>query len=149
MRSALLALALCATALGCRADHPTRQDQTEIRSILERQKQAWNEGDIEGFMQGYHHRPDIVFTSGGKVRRGFEQTLHAYREKYVDDGAMGHLEFSEVELHPVGGHGAVALGQWELTATPQAARGVFSLVFTRERGRWGIMHDHSSVSAVP
>ena len=25
----------------------------ELRSILEKQKMAWNEGDIEGFMAGY------------------------------------------------------------------------------------------------
>lgn len=144
MRPALLALALAFPGLGCQADQPTRQDETMIRSILDEQKEAWNRGDIEGFMAGYHRRPDIVFTSGGKVRRGYEQTLTAYEDKYVDDQAMGHLEFSDVEIFGVGGHGAVALGKWELTDTPQAAQGVFTLVFTRERGRWGIMHDHSS-----
>ncbi|MCA9705532.1 MAG: nuclear transport factor 2 family protein [Myxococcales bacterium] len=147
MRAALLLPWLCAALLGCRSDRPTAADEAAIRSVLERQKQAWNRGDIDGFMEGYHRRPEIVFTSGGQVRRGFDQTLAAYRRKYVDGDAMGHLEFHDVELQPVGPDGAVALGRWVLTDTPQAAGGVFTLVLTREQGRWGIVHDHSSVQA--
>ena len=149
MRAALLSLALVAALPGCRPERPTAADEAAIRSVLDRQKEAWNRGDIEGFMSGYHRRPDIVFTSGGDVRRGFEQTLGAYQRKYVDGGAMGHLEFRDVELQPVGPDGAVALGTWELTETPRASGGVFSLVFTREQGRWGIVHDHSSAKAEP
>ena len=114
MRGGLLAF-LLATAVvvsGCRAeprpDRPTAEDDAEIRAVLERQKQAWNRGDIETFVEGYHRSPDIVFTSGGKIRRGFDETLARYREKYVAADAMGHLEFSEVELQPVGADGAVA-----------------------------------------
>jgi uncharacterized protein (TIGR02246 family) len=119
--------------------------EAEIRAVLDRQREAWNRGDIQAFMQGYHQSPDLVFTSGGKIRRGFDETLARYREKYVTGGAMGHLEFSEVELQPVGADGAVALGRWKLTETPEAGEGVFTLVLTKVDGRWGIVHDHTSV----
>ncbi|MEM9459025.1 MAG: DUF4440 domain-containing protein [Myxococcota bacterium] len=148
MRLALLALALSVGSGGCRSNRPDRltdADEAAIRATIERQQEAWNRGDIDGFMQGYHRRPEIVFTSAGQVRRGFDQTLDAYRRKYVDGNAMGHLEFHDIELQPVGPEGAVVLGHWALTDTPRAAAGVFSLVFTRDEGRWGIVHDHSSV----
>jgi len=154
MRVGVLALLLAiAVALpGCRAepraDRPTAEDEAEIRAVIERQKQAWNQGDIETFMQGYHRSPDLLFTSGGKIRRGFDETLARYQEKYVTGGAMGHLEFTEVELQPVGAVGAVALGHWKLTETPEAGEGVFTLVLTKVEGRWGIVHDHTSL-AVP
>jgi uncharacterized protein (TIGR02246 family) len=151
MRTGVLSLLLAAAVVvpGCRAeprrDRPTAEDEAEIHAVLERQKQAWNQGDIETFVQGYHRSPDIVFTSGGKIRRGFDETLARYREKYVAGNAMGHLEFSDVELQPVGADGAVVLGRWKLTETPEAGEGVFTLVLTKVDGRWGIVHDHTSL----
>jgi len=138
---------------GCRAEprptaptQPTKEDEAEIRAVLDRQRDAWNRGDIQAFMQGYHRSPDIVFTSAGKIRRGFDETLAAYEKKYVSGDAMGHLEFTDVTLQPVGADGAVALGHWTLTETPKAGTGVFTLVFAKVDGRWGIVHDHTSLA---
>ena len=50
---------------------------------------AWNEGDIEGFMAGYLPSEELRFTSGNEVRRGWRQTLKRYRETYPDRAAMG------------------------------------------------------------
>ena len=150
--SLAIVLALAAAASGCRGEPrrtaPTAEDEAEIRAVLERQKDAWNRGDIQAFMQGYHRSPDLVFTSGGTIRRGFDETLARYQEKYVSGGAMGHLEFRDVTLQPVGADGAIALGHWQLTETPEAGEGVFTVVLTRDaEGRWAIVHDHTSVLA--
>jgi ketosteroid isomerase-like protein len=45
----------------------------------------------------------------------------------------------------VGADGAVALGHWQLTQTPKAGEGVFTLVLAKVDGRWGIVHDHTSL----
>lgn len=96
-------------------------------------------------MDGYHRRPDVVFTSGGNIRRGWEATLAAYRTRYVEgDAKMGTLSFSDLEVQPLGAEAAVVLGHWALRDTPQAGHGVFSLVFTESDDRWAILHDHSS-----
>jgi uncharacterized protein (TIGR02246 family) len=151
MRALLVTVVLGSALLlgACRSerpDRPTPEDEAEIRAVIARQKEAWNRGDIQTFMQGYHRQGDLVFTSAGKIRRGWDETLARYEEKYVTGDAMGHLEFTEVELQPVGADGAVALGHWALTETPKAGEGVFSLVFTRVDGRWGIVHDHTSLT---
>lgn len=151
LRGCVIALALAAaTAAGCRseppADRPTAADEAEIRAVLDRQKDAWNRGDIQAFMQGYQRSPDIVFTSAGKIRRGWDETLASYEQKYVSGDAMGHLEFRDVELQPVGASGVVALGHWQLTSTPKAGEGVFTLVLAKDaEGRWAIVHDHTSL----
>lgn len=148
----LIAMVLATAAVsGCRAeppaDRPTAADEAEIRAVLERQKDAWNRGDIQAFMQGYQRSPDIVFTSAGKIRRGWDETLASYEQRYVSGDAMGHLEFRDVELQPVGGSGVVALGHWQLTETPKAGEGVFTLVLAKDaEGRWAIVHDHTSLS---
>ncbi|MCH9688170.1 MAG: DUF4440 domain-containing protein [Deltaproteobacteria bacterium] len=135
--------------VGCRSDHITTEDETAIKDVLERQEAAWNRGDIRGFMEGYHQGPDTVFTSSAKIRRGWDATLAAYEAKYVEGDAMGQLDLTDFEIQSVGGDGAVVMGRFILTDTPQASTGVFSLVFARQQGAWGIIHDHSSAETKP
>ena len=123
------------------------EDEKAIRAVLEAQDAAWNRGDIEGFMEGYDRSPDLVFTSGGKIRRGFDVTLERYKKTYANDDAMGKLSFSDLEITGVGPDAAVVLGRWKLTDTPKAGGGVFTLVMVRREAGWRIIHDHTSSDA--
>ncbi len=122
----------------------SKADLDAIRAVLEDQDAAWNRGDIEGFMVGYDRTEAIVFTSGGKIRRGFDETLRRYKEAYVDAAAMGKLGFSDLEITPVGPDAAVVLGRWELTETEKSGGGIFTLVMVRRDAGWRIIHDHTS-----
>ena len=141
--------------LACAAGRPASaapfdaDDREAITAVLDAQREAWNDGDIEGFMAGYVPSDELVFTSGAVVRRGFAATRTRYRERYVDAAAMGRLRFSELEITGLGVDSAWVLGRWELTGTPEAGSGVFTLVFVRRAGRWLITHDHTSASAPP
>ena len=119
-----------------------------IQKVLDDQVAAWNRGDIEAFMDGYWESPDLVFTSGGNVQRGWQTTLDRYRATYGNSPeTMGRLSFSDLEIHPLGDEAAWALGRWHLDdAGGKAMGGVFSLVFRRVDGRWLIVHDHTSSS---
>lgn len=137
--------AACFLLMACKQEAFGPQDAEAIRAVLDAQQAAWNAGDIEAFMQGYHQRSDVVFTSGGKIRRGWQDTLTSYRTRYVEgDHEMGRLDFADLEIQGLGPEAAVVLGHWALTDTPEAGEGVFTLVFTEHQGRWGIAHDHSS-----
>lgn len=120
-----------------------------IEAVLAGQRDAWNRGDIVAFMDAYVHDDTLVFTSGGKVRRGWAATLSRYRARYRDAAAMGRLTFSDLETRPLGADAAVVLGRWRLDDTPEAGAGVFSLVFVRAGDAWKILHDHTSADAPP
>ena len=45
-------------------------------------------------MAGYERTPSLVFTSGGRIERGWEAALARYRRSYPNPDAMGRLEFS-------------------------------------------------------
>jgi uncharacterized protein (TIGR02246 family) len=123
-------------------------DDRAVREVLEAQRLAWNRGDLEGFMAGYERSDDLVFTSGGKVRRGFQETYDRYRARYgKDTSTMGQLAFEVLGVRALGGDGAIVLGRWRLTGTPSAAGGVFSVALARAGGVWRIVHDHTSVDA--
>jgi uncharacterized protein (TIGR02246 family) len=143
VRAALVALALVACATP-RASF-TARDRAAIEAVLAAQVAAWNRGDLEGYMAGYARTDELVFTSGSKVRRGWDETIEKYRARYGSDpSTMGRLAFEILGVQPLGADGAVVLGRWILTETPEAGSGVFSVVLERRPEGWRVVHDHTS-----
>ena len=96
-------------------------------------------------MNGYARTPALIFTSGGNIRRGWQDAFDHFQARYATDPkAMGTLRFAIESIDPVGADGAVVLARWELTGTANPGRGVFSLVLERRQEGWRIVHDHTS-----
>jgi len=137
----VLVLAACAAPRAF-----TAADEHAVRAVIAAQQAAWNRGDLDGFMAGYARDPALVFTSGGKIRRGWQDTYDKYRAKYgAAPSTMGHLGFEILGVQPLGADGAIVLGRWQLADTPVAGGGVFSLAFARTPAGWRIVHDHTSI----
>lgn len=120
--------------------------EAEIIDLLDNQVRDWNRGELEGFMAGYWESDDLVFTSGGRVTRGWATTLGQYRETYGGGKeSMGTLSFEEVEVFSLGPEAAWVLGRWQLEREGKSSGGVFTLVLRNISGRWRIVHDHTSV----
>lgn len=115
-----------------------------ITSILNEQQTAWNRDDVVGFMKGYWNSPQLTFAGSGGITRGWQPVLARYRKNYPDAQAMGHLDFSELEVHPLGSDAAFVLGRWHLERSSDELGGVFTLVFQRFPEGWRIIHDHTS-----
>jgi ketosteroid isomerase-like protein len=120
--------------------------RTTILSVLGEQQAAWNRGDVEGFMQGYWNSPQLTFAGSGGITRGWQPVLDRYRRRYPDAQAMGHLDFSQLEVYPLGkdADAALVLGRWHLKRLSDEPGGVFTLVFRRFPEGWRIIHDHTS-----
>jgi beta-aspartyl-peptidase (threonine type) len=153
---AILAASASGAALGgCAASAPhvarfESADRAAISAVLDRQVEAWNRGDLAAYMDGYARTPALVFTSGGNVRRGWQEAFDHYQARYATDAkAMGTLAFHVDSIDAVGADGAVVLGHYDLTGTTHAGRGVFTLVLERRPEGWRIIHDHTSVSPEP
>ncbi len=115
----------------------------EVRAVLQRQVAAWNNGDLEEFMQTYWRSEALTFSSGGRTQRGWQATLDRYRQRYPA-GAMGTLRFDELEFYRISDQWALVLGRWFLTGPPGELEGNFTLVVREVGDAWFIVHDHSS-----
>jgi hypothetical protein len=111
---------------------------------LTEQQGAWNRGDIPAFLQGYWNSPELTFAGSDGVVRGYDGLLERYRKSYPDKAHMGELEFSGLEIRPLGADSALVVGHWHLKRPVGDAGGVFSLVFHRFPVGWRIIHDHTS-----
>lgn len=120
------------------------QSVAAIRAVMEEQSDAWNRGDIEGFMDGYARSDGTVFVSGDNVTRGWQTVLDRYKKGYDSREKMGTLTFSDLEINLVGKDGAVVLGRWHLQRSKDEPHGRFTLVFRKTKQGWRIVHDHTS-----
>lgn len=145
----VIAVAACASAPPrVRTFEP--MDRTAVTTVLDEQVSAWNRGDLAGYMAGYARIDNLVFTSGGKVRTGWQATFDTYLTKYgKDPSTMGKLAFRITQVDPIGADGAVVLGTWTLTDSEHPGTGVFSVVLERRPEGWRIIHDHTSLAAPP
>ena len=115
-----------------------------VRAVLDAQKDAWNRGDIEGFMDGYERSPNIVFLSGDNVSRGWQTVHDRYQKNYNSREKMGTLEFSDIEVNVVSKDTAVMIGRWHLARANDEPHGRFTLIFRKTNQSWRIVHDHTS-----
>ncbi len=115
-----------------------------VLSILRDQESAWNEGDIERFMEHYWKSDNLTFSSTGTTTRGWEETLANYRRRYPTVEKMGKTRFYDLEVYPLCDEAALVLGRWFLNRQPDPLKGNFSVVFQKIDGRWVIIHDHTS-----
>jgi ketosteroid isomerase-like protein len=120
-----------------------------VTAVLTMQQQAWNRGDVAAFMQGYWNSPQLTFAGSSGVTRGWQPVMERYRRTYPDQKAMGHLDFSDLEVHPLGKDSALVIGRWHLKRYSGELGGVFTLVFQRFPEGWRIIHDHTSRDEKP
>ena len=124
-------------------------DRAAIALVLTGQQTAWNRADVKTFMQGYWNSPELTFAGSSGITRGWEPVLARYQRQYPDQAAMGHLEFSELEMRSLGPDAVLVLGRWHLTRDADNLGGVFSLAFERFPEGWRIVHDHTSADRDP
>ena len=116
-----------------------------IQAVLDAQAQAWNAGDLEGFMVGYWQSPEMTFFGGAEKRHGWQETLERYRQTYQGEGQeMGQLTFSEIQIEQIDATHAWVRGRWQLVTSKNKPGGLFTLVFRRLPEGWRIVHDHTS-----
>lgn len=141
---------MCTLPFGCRAGEEfsvVYQARRDIQDILTQQEAAWNAGDMKEFMKPYLRSRSLTFSSGGRVTRGWEETLERYRERYPTAEQMGKLKLDRIEIDVLNDKAALVLGHWYLRRDDGTASGAFTLVFRKKFNKWVIIHDHTSADA--
>ena len=146
--SITLALLTCVVVCSTSAAQNMKADNEKIsaavRAVIEAQRDAWNRGDIPGYMDGYERSPNTVFVSGDSVTHGWQTVLERYQKSYNSREKMGTLTFSDLEVTPLGKDRAVVIGSWRLKRAQDEPHGKFTLIFRKSKAGWRIVHDHTS-----
>ena len=129
-------------ALGCaNRDDTDQNERLRIEVVLRLQENAWNKGDLDGFMAGYWDSPDLEFVSD-KTTKGFQPTKERYFKRYKADGKeMGTLKFSDIAVWHLSKTEATVTGRWKLTMARESPSGGFTLTVRKFDDGWKIVKD--------
>jgi len=122
----------------------TKSEKELIMSLLDKQVEAWNEGNLEKFMETYWKSDKLVFMGSRGPTYGWQATLDGYKKGYPDRKAMGHLKFKILELTKIDTKTVFVIGRFELTREIGDLAGHFTLIIQKIDGKWVIISDHSS-----
>jgi ketosteroid isomerase-like protein len=119
-------------------------DALSIRNVLNDQVKAWNNGDIETFMQGYWKNDSLMFIGKSGINWGWQKTLESYKKRYPDTTAMGQLSFDIILVKELSPEYYYVVGKWMLKRSIGDLTGHYNLLLRKINGRWLIIADHSS-----
>ena len=119
-------------------------DARAIRKVMQDQQDAWNRGDLEGFMQGYWQSDSLRFIGSRGLTYGWKATLDNYKKGYPDRDAMGTLEFDILSIERLSPKSAFVVGKWHLARKAGDLSGHYTLLWRKIKGKWVIVADHSS-----
>ena len=122
-------------------DH--NEAEAGIRLVMEQQEKAWNDHDLEGFMQGYWKNDSLKFFGGRGLTYGWDNTLANYKKSYATKAESGTLNFVVKDISKIENGNYWVMGEYHLTRTAGKAQGVFMIIFKKINGEWKIVADMS------
>ncbi len=122
----------------------SEKDETNIRKLIQQQVDAWNEGNLDKFMETYWKSDRLSFVGSRGPTYGWQATLDNYKKGYPDKKAMGHLDLKVLNLSQIDVKTVLMIGRFELTREIGDVAGHFTLVIQKIEGEWKIISDHSS-----
>jgi ketosteroid isomerase-like protein len=118
-------------------------DETAIRKVLEDQRQAWNNYDLEGFMQGYWNSEELKFYGSNGVTYGWKNTLERYKAAYPSKAHTGTLKFVLNDISKINKGSYYVMGKYHLERSVGNADGIFMIILKKIDGEWKIIADTS------
>ena len=119
-------------------------DSLKILNVLETQRIAWNNFDIDEFMQGYLKSDKLVFSGSSGPIYGWDFVKDPYLNTYSSNELMGYLDFEINDLFLITKKVAILLGKFNIKRDNENLSGYFTLVFKKIKGNWYIVSDHTS-----
>ena len=120
------------------------KDSLKILNVLEQQRIAWNDNDINEFMKGYLKSDKLVFSGSNGPVFGWNFVKDRYLKKYSTKELMGDLSFEINDLFLLTKKVAILLGKFNLQRKNEKLSGYFTLIFKKINGNWYIVSDHTS-----
>ncbi len=144
MKKQLLSICTIILIMACQSTKMLKDESHTILDIMQKQETAWNEGNLEGFMDGYWESESLTFVGKSGLSYGWQKVLDNYKKGYPDRDAMGRLKFDILKTDRTGADSYFVIGKWTLFRTVDTLAGHYTLLWKKVDGKWVIVTDHSS-----
>lgn len=114
-----------------------------IKQVLKAQETAWNNHDLESYMQGYWKSDSLKFYGRNGLTSGWNNTLANYKKGYPSKAESGTLKFTINDISKIENSTYLVFGEYHLERSIGNAHGVFTIIFKYIDGHWKIIADMS------
>lgn len=142
MRKLILLLFLAATYSF--SQNSFHSEKLEILKVLLDQEKAWNNSELDNYMNGYWNSDSLRFIGSKGISYGWQTALKNYKSTYPDTSTMGKLKFDIISVEPIAESKALVIGKWNLTREKGNVGGYFTLLLQKLEKSWRIILDHTS-----
>ena len=139
LSAVLLSLTIASTA-------PAQTVEIQIRREVARYVSAINAGDPRAVAALYRNDSRTSSVGDGDIHRGWQRIVRILDDVYEQAGTI-RMTADSVEVLALGADGALAVVRyrWERGRSDgQPRTGAMTLVYTRTRQGWRVVHDHTS-----
>jgi len=142
----VLAVLLPTALAGCRFEMGEEEDlERAIETMLQRSADAWNGGDLDGFVASFADGTSTSFMTADGPIYGRPTIRALYRPLFAAGAVRDSLRLEELSVRPLPPLIGIVTGRYvferEGTVTDS---GWFTVVVRRAGDGWRIVHDHSS-----
>lgn len=144
--SLVLVVLLPAALAGCRFEMGEEEDlERSIETMLVRSADAWNRGDLDGFIAAYADGASTsLMTTDGPVF-GRRTIRGLYAPRFEPGATRDSLRLEDLNVRPLPPLIGIVTGRYVLEREGTVTdSGWFSVVVRRAGDGWRIVHDHSS-----
>ncbi|MFW6088651.1 MAG: YybH family protein [Gemmatimonadota bacterium] len=142
----VLVVLLPAALAGCRFEMGEEEDlERSIEAMLHGSADAWNRGDLDGFVASYADGASTsLMTDEGPVV-GRETIRGLYAPRFEPGATRDTLRFEDLDVRPLPPLIGIVTGRYVFERGGTVAEsGWFSVVVRRAGDGWRIVHGHSS-----
>jgi ketosteroid isomerase-like protein len=142
----VVAVILISTKLRGRASENNKESLLAIDALVRDQVEAWNGGDVDGYLAAAVEGDDFRLYAGKDLLKGKAAGQEWFRKRFQANGTPGELTLADVSIELLGPDSACVAGRWHReTADTHDRDGVFTLILKKQRAGWRIAYEHFSV----
>ena len=101
------------------AQHHHNPDKAAILQVIKKQQASWNNGNIDGFMEGYWNSPELRFLSKNGLRYGWQSVMDNYKKNYDTKEKMGQLVLDILTTELFNNESALVIVKWKVMPAKQ------------------------------
>lgn len=120
---------------------PPRADEEIIRGVIAANAAAWNEGNLDAYMNGYANAADTMLVDNAVVTAGWAPLKKTFERDIAAAGAMGRLTFGGLDVRMTSEDVATVVGKYSIARANGGRGGVVTLVMKRIDGVWRIVQE--------
>ncbi len=119
--------------------------QLYAEEMLAESAAAWNEGELEKFLDDFLESPTTTYIGEEGLSAGYDEIRERYAPSFETGAMRDSLRFESVRTRRLGAIYGLVTARWVMVRDDTVTgSGPLTLVVRRVAGAWKIIHDHSS-----